>query len=46
MKYRIYILRAVALLILMVQFASCATMVHTDNKRPAKYRYQKAGRAW
>lgn len=46
MKYRIYILRAVALLLLVVQLASCATTVHTDNRRPPKYRYQKAGRAW
>jgi hypothetical protein len=46
MKYRKFILRAAALLLLTMQLASCITTVQTDNKRPPKYKYQKAGRAW
>lgn len=46
MKHRIYLLKAAALLILLSHLSSCTKHIHTDNKRPPKYKYRNAGRAW
>ena len=34
------------LLITLCYLTSCATHYKTDNHRPDKYKYRKAGRAW
>ncbi|MCF8448648.1 MAG: hypothetical protein K9G49_02155 [Taibaiella sp.] len=46
MKHRKYLLKAAALLILLSHLSSCTKHIHTDNKRPPKYKYRNAGRAW
>jgi len=46
MKNRIKILRIAALLLVLSQLAACAKHIHTDNKRPDKHHYRRAGRAW
>lgn len=38
--------RAVAMLLVLSQLAACAHHYHTDNKRPDRYHYRKAGKAW
>jgi len=45
MKYRIAILRATAMVILLANLAACSK--HTaGNKRPDKFHYRNAGRHW
>jgi hypothetical protein len=46
MKYRVTIMKAAAALILLSTLASCAKHYNSDNKRPSRYHYRKAGRAW
>jgi hypothetical protein len=45
MKYRIAILRAVALIILLGNLVACSKSI-SGNKRPDKYHYRNAGRHW
>lgn len=46
MKTRIKILQLAALLIILCHMASCAKIYKTDNRRPDKHKYRRAGRAW
>jgi hypothetical protein len=46
MKTRIKILQLAALLIIVGHLASCSKIFKTDNRRPDKHKYRRAGRAW